>query len=733
MTPVRGGLPVASRAAVRAARSLVLLGTLVAGAPPLAVPSRAQAQAPTQGRSIGTVSTRGDLILVELDQGAVVAANPFDLEGRTLRFTPDGGGYRVRNLPLRWDADFGPRLDGSEVVLDAFSFPMSGSSWSAFSVGRTGTISLGADAPGSLVGRFAELREAASGIVGTVPVIAAFLKPRLSGPRWVKELADRVVVTWELTHPVGGIFDVTFEPTVNRFQAVLHRDGTIELSYQEVAAEDAIVGVYALPASGGERPLAALEDAEDPDVPAHLDVRGVSASVADGIGLEVAFETRGPVLPEGHARLRDVAYRVHFDLDAPYATGPDSADADVVWTVRGTPELEYVASGPGVVGKVRREGNTLRVFGLPGALDGAERFAFWVDVVALAAPFPVYDEALPAMAAPGRFRSARVDLSAPTPAGEPTAVLFEAFHHASRPDTEDMACTVIRALGDRFDFLVYYSDFPIDNQEAGTPSTGGIGRSVTGYGRLGRRPASAFCSEGRLQATYIQPVWVGSNQAHERAPDGSWTGFDYQMSQVSHELGHRWMAFAEALVGDDTLALGTTHWLRGLHAPAAFPYRRPVEASTMGGAVWQDNGDGTYTLLDDDFYVPATGYSHLDLYLMGLLPASEVPDFFFLKSLVEVGRDAEGRRVYTGDRVTVTVEDVIARNGPRRPAHGEARKDFNTGVVGLVVNGREPSPELLERTAGIREAWIDYWSKATGGLSTMGASVGGEKSAGSGR
>ena len=61
----------------------------------------------------------------------------------------------------------------------------------------------------------------------------------------------------------------------------------------------------------------------------------------------------------------------------------------------------------------------------------------------------------------------------------------------------------------------------------------------------------------------------------------------------------------------------------------------------MGGGVWQDNLDGTYTQLDDDYYVPATGWSYLDLYLMGLISPSEVPDFFILRNLVAAGRDAQ--------------------------------------------------------------------------------------------
>jgi len=42
------------------------------------------------GHPIGKVSTKGDLIVMELDDGALGKANLFDLTGRTLRFTPAG-------------------------------------------------------------------------------------------------------------------------------------------------------------------------------------------------------------------------------------------------------------------------------------------------------------------------------------------------------------------------------------------------------------------------------------------------------------------------------------------------------------------------------------------------------------------------------------------------------------------------------------------------------------------
>jgi hypothetical protein len=376
----------------------------------------AQNQQPP-GHPIGTVTTRGELIVLELDAGAIAPANLFDLARRTLRFTPDGNGYRVENVAVQWDADFGTQITSPIVPLRNFTFPFSGKSWDSIAVGQTGTISFGVAPSGAPGGR-------------------------------------------------GGS-----GPAVGRF-AELRR---------------------------------------------------------------------------GHDR-------------------------------------QHAAS-------------------------------------------------------------------------------HQRVSQASRP--------------------------------------------------------GSFCSDGRLQSTFIQPVYVGSNQGLERSPDGSMTGYNLAMSQIGHELGHRWMAFGNATVNGETFPLGPTHWARGLQAPAAYPYRRPVEASAMGGGVWQQNDDGTYTQLDDDVYVPANGYSYLDLYFMVLVPASEVPDFFILRNLVLVGKDPKGLAIYRGERTTITIQDVIAANGPRTPSYETSQKQFNTGIVIVVLKGKAPSPELVERANGIRQTWIDYWAKTTSGRSTM--------------
>lgn len=559
------------------------------------------------GHSIGKVSTRGDLIVIELGDGALGKANLFDLTGRTLRFTPDGSAYRVRTGPLSWYSDYGPELGSAEADLKRFAFPFSGKLWNSLLVGTTGSIRFAASEKdvgldpyghrdgGVVLERFDQLAEVAGKLIDKAPVICVFLKPRMFGPRYLKELSDRVVITWDLTEPFGSLLDFTWSKTSNRFQAVLHRDGSIEISYKELTAKDAIVGIYPA-ASGAIKPTA---------------VHFSSLSQKDG----------------------------------------------------------------------------------------------------------------------------------------PFAIVFESFHYLAPPEPQDLSCTVIKSLGDKFDFLAYYSDFRIDNQEASTPSDGPISGNVTGIGNTEHEQThqvlESRCTQGRFQLGFAQPVWVGSNEAQARPPEGAPVGnshditfysrqlteaspdgrplpYSYAIGHLGHEVGHRWSAYASAKVNGETISLGAwPHWAPGLQAGVAFPYSLPIEASTLGGGVWQDNFDGTFTQLRDGYFVPATGYSYLDLYLMGLISAAEVPDFFILNNLVRVGKDTSGRPIFKAQRTKVTIQDVIAAEGPRLPDVDRSQRKFNTGIVVVVEHGQSPTHELIERANSIREQWIRYWETTTGRRASM--------------
>lgn len=763
-------------------RSLLLAGCTAAFTLTTAAAQAQYRQEP--GHSLGTVTKLGNLIVLTLEPDALGKANLFDLQHRTLRFTPDGAGYRVEVTKEQWDADFGPEMQGSEANLKSFAFPFSGKTWSKFSVGMTGSITFGPrlgaaprppsvvdarDTGGLAVDRFAELAQSGPQFVNQGAALSVFFKPRLTGKRYLKEEADRTVITWSLTEPVGGIQDMTWTPTVNRLQAVLHKDGAIDFNYDEVHAEDGIVGVYPMVAQGNEKEIGAIDAGENSATPAHLDIKNVKVTSVDGLFLKLTLEMRGPVLAENDPALQGVAYRVCIDKTKP--TACTSAN-ETVWTVQagggrgrggfgGAPR--YSAFGSGASAAVKASGDTISLQGtLPDGFKSGD--TVYVSAAVQKADIPAaaqanaprtprpttppvtVDEVAPHAIKLAGVASPAVHFASVKKEDGPFPTAYEVFHYIRPPRAQDLTCSVIKALGDKFDMLAYYSDFRIDNPEAGTSSTGPLGGGPNGGEVTGiaanQRNLAGFCTQGRFQWQFIQPVYVGANQMDEYPPDGlkeantrdifAYTHqlaertangkippYDYAMSQIGHEMGHRWSAFVSAKVGNETIVLGPTHWARGLQAPVPFPYQRPTEASAMGGGVWQDNFDGTFTQLDDDYYVPATGYSYLDLYLMGLISPAEVPDFFILRNLKDVARDANGHVIVKADRTKITINDVIAVEGPRMPDVDHSQKNFNTGMVLVVEHGKVPSQKLIDRVNGISARWIDYWATTTGHRATM--------------
>ena len=692
----------------------------------LVLPAALQAQR-GPGRPIGKVTTIGNLIHLEMEPGAVIPARPFDLDQRTLRFTPDGDGYRVENVELKWDGDFGAALAQPSVTLRNFTFPFSGKRHDTFNV-ATGAVTFATPAAGGYgfqMERYARLQTVGRTFINMVPGIAAFVKPRLNGQRFVKELPDRVVVTWTLSEQAGGIQAFTWVPTVNRIQAVLHGNGVIELSYNDVSARDAIVGVFPLVNAGVEKPLDTVIDAEDAAVAGHLDVKSVSLTAIDGLFVKATIETRGAIAPATDPSAAGVTYRIAFNRDA---TPSDLTRSPVLWTIRagatgpagpGRGAPQYIATGNGVQPEVSVSGNTISVKGiLPIELSAVTRVNVAADAGS-GTPLSIADQVNAKAMTLAGVHSPELDLSAARRNSGPFKVAFEGFHWSQSPRAQDVACSVITALGDKFDFLASYSDFRVDDPEGGTPSTGPRGGNVTGIGG-NTGDLGAFCSQGRLQFMFAQPVSTSAVQIQERSPDGRMSDYNYAVSQIAHELSHRWAANAFALLNGQRVPLGPTHWGAGVHLPAAFPYGRSYEADIMGGSTWQENPDGTFTQLDRDYYNPAKGYSWFALYLMGLAKPEEVQPFFMLRNLQRTGQtDAEGRPIYRGEKVTITINDVIAAMGPRMPAYDVAQKQFNTGIVVITESGKKPTPELITHANNIAQKWVEYWSKTTGGRATM--------------
>jgi hypothetical protein len=100
-------------------------------------------------------------------------------------------------------------------------------------------------------------------------------------------------------------------------------------------------------------------------------------------------------------------------------------------------------------------------------------------------------------------------------------------------------------------------------------------------------------------------------------------------------------------------------------------------------------------------------YSALDQYAMGLRAPSEAPPMFLVTRLTSGQSAAAAPRIGVdnlGVRKDVTIDNIIAGNGARRPDSASAPKTFREAFIYLVSGTPETSDDLQTLEA-IRSAW----------------------------
>ena len=192
--------------------------------------------------------TADNQILVELKEDEANRPNLFDLNGRTLVFTPDSaGGYSRQVRALEWEEEIGEevqRLSQSRSVirLESFDFPFAGQRWDSFYLGPPGVVTFGGPYTNSL-------RYPSRGVKGNSgelisgPTVSALYRPLRYGATHVAHRTDRIVVTWIAGDGSTWPHGVRPEKPA-RFQAILGADGSIRFNYFDVPFEDGIVGLF---------------------------------------------------------------------------------------------------------------------------------------------------------------------------------------------------------------------------------------------------------------------------------------------------------------------------------------------------------------------------------------------------------------------------------------------------------------------------------------------------------
>jgi hypothetical protein len=186
-----------------------------------------------------------------------------------------------------------------------------------------------------------------------------------------------------------------------------------------------------------------------------------------------------------------------------------------------------------------------------------------------------------------------------------------------------------------------------------------------------------------------------------------------------HEVGHRWGARVHARIegedSDELLGRQLKHWAYFVDTAGS-----PLEGNR-------------FRALGGDRYEASTplgtgAFSPLDLYLMGVLPAADVAPFGLLRAGALALRDCKDLALNAasppqfcepleliGERIEVSLDDILAVEGPRDPAPTETPRELDVAVVVLSSNAEAPlqARDCNELSTALDEH-LDAFARATG-------------------
>jgi hypothetical protein len=278
---------------------------------------------------------------------------------------------------------------------------------------------------------------------------------------------------------------------------------------------------------------------------------------------------------------------------------------------------------------------------------------------------------------------------------------------------------------DDSEFLIVYSTFPL------TAGVGAFYQSLSndvagiGYEQAAEVdltiPAEFFDDTPNSKMTGFLHMnqWTNFLMDDGVTIDDQWISLAF-----GQELGHAWLAFVYAtnLEEPEDIMLGRSaaHWNFYMH----------TDGSPIEGHRWIDHGDGNFEAVKLDKYQ----FSDLDLYLMGLMPPEEVQPWFIIKDpydCVDSSKpdkecappdafsfQADQYRV-KGTRLDITIDNVIATEGPRVPAYPDAPSEFNLSFLLIKRPDETLCDEELEVIEEVIDRSIEQWVDQTRGRASL--------------
>jgi hypothetical protein len=653
--------------------------------------------------------------VVPIPAGPVIQpAHYFDLEGRTLRFQPSRRGYQVSSFRAGKPGPPGEPLGHADYQFIRswgyrhklpFPFAFGGKVWNEVFINGAGNLTFGRPEAELFPERDTWPHGTMQSVAGSLNNRAAAGQERMICALWgnyapeddkskmyLRESARELVVTWHVQrYQWFGEGYVPLGP--NEFELRLTPDGAIAFTYYKVSEKDGIVGVF--PGGFYGKPLAALDDGS------------LEASLA---GNTLRFSFPAVTLTPGDNR--------RYALGLQH--GPSTCEIGIV-SGNLVPYFGQECTGhPGYRMQDGRIELYATTFELQNALKSGAIWGANIDgKESKEQPFPFHGDAA---APPPRLSALH---------GYREGNIFEVFYY---PHVSKQPFPLIRYIYSRVppedDFVAILTDFRIDDLHNHQGTHSAFAPPIQGVGEELKTAEDGKPLTGSPKLQVITgPIYLGPRFAESLEDDallnlrGSagrrYHNYANAVGWMSHEFGHRWgvgLRFRNPVTGKvENLANDSGHWLDLLNTPSMisvwkmFCDQAYVEKSQMEGFVYVDQGSGNFHREVPAWNI-ASGFSALDLYVMGLIAPEEVTDTFLIAH-------AEGEHTLDvrGQKVPVRIQDVIAAEGPRVPGVRDSQKRFRVALYLLHESGRQPYPDKLKQAEGVERSLVDYYRAATGG------------------
>lgn len=300
-------------------------------------------------------------------------------------------------------------------------------------------------------------------------------------------------------------------------------------------------------------------------------------------------------------------------------------------------------------------------------------------------------------------------------------------------DKTKVAQSFYQKYPDNYDFLAIFPSFALKNEIDGISYSSDIQNNIRGICRAIRPPCSwGACGSNKLLA---MQVFSHKNNNYDQLVNTPET----LGNTLLHEIAHHWgVSLARDLWGDNKVRDGinqscfsrgipvskqeSEHWAYGLQSPPGA--LDPIEDSHP----WVDLGNGIYSY-DVSLYNKPEKYHPFDLYLMGLMDASEIKDSYLLLTNTQTNFDfsllnghtlSNNELAVKADAIRVSINDIINIAGQERnPKAADSQKDFRVAYVILTKQGEAPSSNMTKAIEELSAVFPSQWAYATGNRSTM--------------